>query len=110
MLIETDTMDLVTRRVCYPFLEDGELDAMDGPVFGRAFLVIGRKDVMVWTPSECEECDDPAMLYAWVNYNYRCCQACWAVIKTQLWETLTNKVTERPANRVWAFLIEPAQH
>ena len=105
-------MDCQTRDICYPWLTDGELDAMDGPVFGRAFLVFGggsKKDLK-WSPSDCDVCEDPSMLFHWNNYNYRCCPACWAVIKKQLWEKLEDEINERPANVVWAFLIEPARH
>ena len=103
-------MDSQTRYICYPFLTDGELDAMSGPVFGHAYLVLGSRQDVTWTPSACDECEDPSMLFHWCNYNYRCCPACWEVIKHQLWERLEDEIKERPANVVWGFLIEPARH
>ena len=47
-------------------------------------------------------------LYVYADYNYRCCPACWSVIKKQLWEYLEDRIKERPANLVWGFLVESA--
>ena len=114
-------MDGDTRRLCYPWATNGELEAMSGRVFGHSFLVLNRIDAsrkpLQWSPSVCEECRRPSLLSRWCwelnmailsDYNYRCCSACWSVIKNQLWEYLEDQIMAGPANAVWGFLVEPA--
>ena len=114
-------MDGDTRRLCYPWATNGELEAMSGRVFGHSFLVLTRIDAsrkpLEWSPFVCEECRRPSLLSRWCwelnkcvfrDYNYRCCSACWSIIKKQLWEYLEAQIMAGPANTVWGFLVEPA--
>ena len=111
MPLRWGNMDWRTYELCYPWATVEEIDAMLGPVFGCATQFAGgRPGRITTTPSECEECWSPNVQSYWVNYNYRCCPECWNVIKRQLWGFLEAKITGRAANRVWGFLIEPAQY
>ena len=118
-------MDGETQRLCYPWLTKGELEAMSGPVFGHSFLVLKTIDAsrqpLEWSPFVCEECSGecrrPSLLSRWCwelnkcvfrDYNYRCCSACWSIIKQQLWRYLDTQIMAGPANTVWGFLVEPA--
>ena len=119
-------MDGFTRVQCYPWATEGQIEAMEGSVFGHSFLVLNRIPgsstpdpikPLQWNPSWCQECGIHSMLSAWnwelgmhifSDRNYRCCSACWSVIKMQLWDHLEAKITGRAANTVWGFLIEPA--
>ena len=120
-------MDGLTRAWSYPWATDGEIEAMEGSVFGHSYLVrnhipgMGFPEFSLqplrWDPLRCQECEIPPLLTAWnrrqrrhvfFDYNYRCCSACWCVIKKQLWDHLEAKIAGRAANTVWGFLIEPA--
>ena len=121
-------MHRLDRAWCYPWATDGQIEAMEGRVFGHSYLVgnsipgFGFSEFpslqpLRWDPLRCEECELPRLFIDWswregkyviLDYNYRCCSACWSVIKKQLWDHLEAKITGRAANTVWGFLIEPA--
>ena len=114
-------MDGLTQGRCYPWATKGEIESMVGRVFRHSFLVLNRvpdkPNQLRWDPLFCQECwwRAPTLATRWgkdgpvlTDYNYRCCTACWSIIKKQLWEYLEGEVTEGPANRIWSFLIEPA--
>ena len=116
-------MDRRTYELCYPGLGVGEIESMSGGVFGHAFLAINPtllgdenlevqpgvfpSDRLTWNPYFCQECRWMCVAQR-TDYNYRCCPACWSIIKRQLWDYLEGEVTENPANRIWSFLVEPA--
>ena len=109
-------MDVYTRARGH-----SEIESMSGGVFGHSFLALNlvsdSPNRLQWDPIFCQECRWRAPMFATrsgeygpvlTDYNYRCCPACWSIIKKQLWEYLEGEVTEGPANRIWSFLIEPA--
>ena len=116
-------MDVYTRGRCYPGLTEGEIESMSGGVFGHSFLALNlvsdSPHRLQWDPIFCQECRWRAPMFVarsgengsvlvLTDYNYRCCPACWSIIKKQLWDYLEGEVTENPANRIWSFLVEPA--
>ena len=89
----------------------GEWDSAWGTIFGHATLEGGsRPDSWHWQPQECDDECGRTLPFHGPNYNYRCCCACWYIIGHQLWHYLYQSVSEQPANIIWSFLLEPAQH
>ena len=79
-----------------------------GDSFGSTFgIKRWNAAYMSYEYDDCDECGCTQMSYAWPNYNYRICTRCWEAIKYPLWDVLESKLTGRPANVVWSFLVEP---
>ncbi len=74
-------------------------------MFGHVTVSVNRRGRCVWEPADCDECGGPQPLV--VNYNHRICPSCYSIIATQLWRFLEGNVSERPAEVIWVFLLEP---